>query len=63
MPSSPSRLPLLGLGLLGLFAWFLFLQRHHTPSPSGPHTALVEVRGGRVAVDRDGLCGGAGHRQ
>ncbi|MBT9458871.1 MAG: S49 family peptidase [Burkholderiaceae bacterium] len=43
---------LIWLGIIALFAWFLFLQRHHTPSPSGPHTALVEVRG-EIAVDTE----------
>ena len=31
--------------LVVLIAWSLFAARGHTTAPSGPHTALIEVRG------------------
>jgi protease IV len=31
--------------LLVLLAWALYAQRYHVASPTGPHTALIEVRG------------------
>jgi protease-4 len=43
---------LIWLGVIVLLGWFLFLQRHHTPSANGPHTALVEVRG-EISVDSE----------
>ena len=33
------------LGLAATVAWLLFAQRGHNAAPSGPHTALVEVKG------------------
>ena len=43
---------LVWLGLLGILVWFFMVQRQHLPSPSGPHTALVELRG-EIAVDSE----------
>ena len=43
------------LGWLGLFvvlAWSLFGSRSHVSTPTGPHTALIEVRG-EIAVDTE----------
>ncbi|NML18457.1 S49 family peptidase [Azohydromonas sp. G-1-1-14] len=43
------------LAWLGLFlavAWALLVQRTHVTAPSGPHTALIEVRG-EIAVDSE----------
>lgn len=39
-------------GVIGMLVWFVFVQRQHSPSPNGPHTALVEVRG-EIAVDSE----------
>jgi protease IV len=44
------RLAWLGLALA--VAWAIFSQRGHVNAPSGPHTALVEVRG-EIAADSD----------
>jgi protease-4 len=33
------------LAFFGLLAWGIYVQRNHANAPSGPHTALVEVRG------------------
>jgi protease IV len=38
--------------LAGLIAWSLFAQRLHPSAPSGPHTALVDVRG-EIAPDTE----------
>jgi protease IV len=38
--------------LLAVVAWGLFNARAHTSAPSGPHTALVEVRG-EIAADTE----------
>jgi protease-4 len=38
--------------LAGLVAWSLFAQRLHPSAPSGPHTALVDVRG-EIAPDTE----------
>jgi len=40
------------LGLFIALAWLLFASRNHTAAPTGPHTALVEVRG-EIAVDAE----------
>ena len=40
------------LMLLAVVAWGLFNARAHTSAPSGPHTALVEVRG-EIAADTE----------
>lgn len=40
------------LVLFAIIAWGLFNARGHTNVPSGPHTALVEVRG-EIAVDSE----------
>ena len=40
------------LGVFGLFAWAIFVQRPHAPSTSGPHTALIELRG-EIAEDSE----------
>jgi protease-4 len=43
------------LAWLGLFlavAWALLVQRTHVASPTGPHTALIEVRG-EIAADTE----------
>ncbi len=39
------------LGLAVAVAWAIFAQRGHVTSPTGPHTALIEVRG---AIDAEG---------
>jgi protease-4 len=44
------RLAWLGIALALL--WLVFVQRNAVPSPSGPHTALVEVRG-EIAPDSE----------
>ncbi len=44
------RLSWLGLALA--VAWSVFTQRGHMNAPSGPHTALVEVRG-EIAAESD----------
>jgi protease-4 len=44
------RLAWLGLALA--VAWALFAQRMHASAPSGPHTALVEIRG-EIAPDSE----------
>ncbi|WP_295643964.1 S49 family peptidase [uncultured Methylibium sp.] len=41
---------LLWLALFGLIVWALMQQQKHAVAPSGPHTALVEVRG-EIAAD------------
>ena len=38
--------------LAGMVAWTLFSQRLHPAAPSGPHTALVDVRG-EIAPDTE----------
>lgn len=38
--------------LAGMVAWSLFSQRLHPSTPSGPHTALVDVRG-EIAPDSE----------
>jgi protease-4 len=38
--------------LAGMVAWALFSQRLHPTAPSGPHTALVDVRG-EIAPDTE----------
>jgi len=43
---------LLWLGFFIAVAWGLATQRMHTTAPSGPHTALVEVRG-EIASESD----------
>ena len=43
---------LLWLGLVMAIAWAIFSQRGAVNAPSGPHTALVEVRG-EIAVDSE----------
>lgn len=43
---------LIWLGIFGALAWAFFLQRPHMPSPSGPHTALIELRG-EIANDTE----------
>ena len=40
------------LGFVMALAWALFAQRGHVAAPSGPHTALIEVRG-EIAVDTE----------
>jgi len=40
------------LGVFIAIAWLLFNTRDHTAAPTGPHTALVEVRG-EIAVDAE----------
>ena len=40
------------LGLFVVLAWLLFASRNHVSTPSGPHTALIEVRG-EIAVDTE----------
>src|SRR5690349_19749157 len=43
------------LAWLGLFlavAWALLVQRTHVAAPTGPHTALIEVRG-EIAADTE----------
>jgi protease IV len=44
------RLAWLGVALAVM--WALFVARNHVNAPSGPHTALVEVRG-EIAADSD----------
>jgi protease IV len=39
-------------GLFAAIAWAVFVQRPHVSAPSGPHTALVEVRG-EIAPEGD----------
>ena len=43
---------LLWLGLLLTAAWMVLVQRNHPAASSGPHTALVEVRG-EIATDTE----------
>ncbi|MBI3368198.1 MAG: S49 family peptidase [Burkholderiales bacterium] len=43
---------LVWLGLLLLAAWLLLAQRYHAAGSTGPHTALVEVRG-EIAPDTE----------
>src|SRR5689334_15160606 len=38
--------------LAGSILWIVFVQRTHSTAPSGPHTALVEVRG-EIAADTE----------
>ena len=40
------------LGLFVVLAWSLFGSRSHVSTPTGPHTALIEVRG-EIAVDTE----------
>ena len=40
------------LGVFVVLAWLLFASRNHVSAPSGPHTALIEVRG-EIAVDTE----------
>jgi protease IV len=40
------------LGLFAVLAWGLLSQQGHSSAPSGPHTALVEVRG-EIALDTE----------
>ena len=40
------------LGLFLAIAWGLLVQRTHVTAPSGPHTALIEVRG-EIAADTE----------
>ena len=40
------------LGVFIVLAWMLFASRNHVSVPSGPHTALIEVRG-EIAVDTE----------
>ena len=40
------------LGLFVVLAWLLFGSRNHVSTPTGPHTALVEVRG-EIAADTE----------
>jgi protease-4 len=40
------------LGLFLAIAWALLVQRAHVTAPSGPHTALIEVRG-EIAADTE----------
>ena len=40
------------LGIFLALAWMLFASRNHVAVPSGPHTALIEVRG-EIAVDTE----------
>ena len=40
------------LGLVAVVVWALFAQRGHSGAPTGPHTALVEVRG-EIAADTE----------
>jgi protease IV len=40
------------LGVFVALAWLLFASRSHVVTPSGPHTALVDVRG-EIAVDSE----------
>ncbi len=40
------------LGLFFFIAWALTVQRGHGSAPSGPHTALIEVRG-EIAAESD----------
>ncbi|MBA3590797.1 MAG: S49 family peptidase [Methylibium sp.] len=41
---------LMWLLLIGAFVWFLFAQQRLVSAPSGPHTALIEIRG---EIDRE----------
>ncbi|WP_435531965.1 S49 family peptidase [Roseateles amylovorans] len=43
---------LIWVGLFVLLVWGLVSQRHHTATTTGPHTALVEVRG-EIAADTE----------
>ncbi len=43
---------LLWLGFFVAMAWALLSQKVHTSAPSGPHTALIEVRG-EIAADTE----------
>jgi protease IV len=43
---------LLWLGFFMALAWALLAQKAHTTAPSGPHTALIEVRG-EIAAESD----------
>lgn len=40
------------LGFVMAVAWAIFAQRGHVNAPSGPHTALIEVRG-EIAAESD----------
>jgi len=43
---------LLWLGFLMALAWAMLAQHFHAPAPTGPHTALIEVRG-EIAADTE----------
>jgi protease-4 len=40
------------LGVVLAVLWALFVARNHVNAPSGPHTALIEVRG-EIAAESD----------